>query len=118
MRKIVIRIVIMFFACSAFAMDMAEQQKINALLDDLTVSNITFIIDSKEHDGKFASRFLEEKLAKTPNIETAEDFVIEVASKSDKKKPYIIKEKDGTKLKADKWFHNKLEEITDRQKDE
>lgn len=112
MRKILSVLILLFFAVPAVAEEMTEPDKIDALLDTIENSDITLIRNGEEHDGKWAREHFEEKIKQVKDINTAEDFIIKVASTSrETGKPYIIKLKDGTQLESEKWLHDQLKEF-------
>jgi len=95
---------------SAFAAGLTEQQKIDALLDRLGTSGVTFIRHDKEYDSITAEKFFSEKLKDTtPKVTTAKDFIVQVGTGGQKTHtPFYIKLKDGTKETSVKWFSDQL----------
>ena len=113
MRKLFGLFIVMFFAFPAMAEPLTEQQKIDALLDALSNSDIIFVHNGETMDSFAARQHLENKLKETKGIETAEDFIVKVASKSSHTgKPYLIREKvGGNETEAEKWFRDRLKEL-------
>lgn len=113
MRKIFSLIIMIFFAFPAFADQLTEPQKIDALLDELSDSGVTLIRNGISMDAQTARKHLEDKIKETKDIKTAEDFITKVASQSvNTGKPYIIKFNDGIEVESAKWFHEKLQELS------
>ena len=105
-------ILTVFAATAAMAAQLTEQQKITALLDAFAKSDVTFVRNGEEHDGKYASKHLEEKLKEAKDVKTADDFIVKVGTASSHSgKPYIVKLKDGTQVESAKWLQAKLKEI-------
>ncbi len=112
MRTIFSLLFVLFLASPSFAASLTEQQKINALLDSLTTSGVTFIRNGEAHDGAAARKHLEDKLKDTKDVNTAEDFITKVASVSSHTgKPYLVKLKNGSEMESNTWLHQKLNEI-------
>ncbi len=115
MRKIVGFFIVLICSFPAFAQEqLSESDKIAALLDAFSTSDITFIRNGEEHDGKYAREHLEAKLKETKDINTGEDFISKVASTSKETgKPYLIKLKDGTQIECAKWLRDYLKQVED-----
>ena len=112
MRKILGLFFLLCFAAPAFAAGLAEQQKIVALLDAVSNSDITFISDGEEHTREYAREYFVEELINAMDVKTADDFISKIASNSNHTgKPYMIKLKNGTQVESAKWLHAKLKEI-------
>lgn len=112
MRKVLSLLVVLLFAFPVFAEEMSEPEKIEALLDTVENSGVTFIRDGEEHDGKWAREHLEDKMKEIKGANTAEDFITKIGSFSRATgKPYIIKLKDGTQMESAKWLHAQLKEF-------
>jgi hypothetical protein len=95
---------------SAFAAGLTEQQKIDALLDRLGTSGVTFIRHDKEYDSATAEKFFTQKIKDSDvKITTAKDFITKIGTEGQKThKPFYIKLKDGTKETSAKWFNDQL----------
>jgi len=106
--------IVLIFIGTAFAQPahatMTEQQKIDALLNNLGTSDVTFIRNGTEMTGKDAKAHLQDKLKELQSqVKTADDFITKVASTSRKTgKPYVIKLKDGKEIPAADWFKQQL----------
>lgn len=85
------------FSLSRFSGSVTERQKIDYLLDRIAASDYRFIRNGELHDGKTARRwFLYKMVHWVDRVETAQDFVIRVASHSQKTgKPYLVEFPDG-----------------------
>lgn len=107
-----------------FAKDsLTEQQKIEALLQVVKVSDVTFIRNGKEYPATEAYEHLKMKLRKAqgswfaPSKDkwTALLFIEKVASKSSLSgDPYLIRTKDGKTVEAKGWLEGKLHELEAR----
>lgn len=112
MRKIFSLLIVMFFAFPAFADGLTEPQKIDALLDTLSNSQVTFIRNGESMDTEAARQHLEDKLKTTKAVVTVEDFIAKVASQSSHTgKPYLIKLKNGKEVESATWFRERLKEL-------
>ncbi len=112
MRKFLSVLIVVLFASNAWAAELTEPQKINALLNAFTTSDIIFIRNGEEHSGKYAYDHFEAKLKEVQGVVTAEDFITKVASTSrETGSPYMIKLSDGTTMDSSVWLHEKLKEI-------
>jgi hypothetical protein len=76
----------------------AEQQKIDWLLEQIRKSDAVFIRNGSRYDGEKAASHIKSKLWFAGNrVQTARDFIMGVASKSeDSGKPYEIRPKGAT----------------------
>jgi hypothetical protein len=104
---------VFFSASAAYAVIPAEQQKIDSMLNSLANSDVTFIRNGEEHDGKWAADHLRQKQAEIQTsgetINTAQDFIKKVATSSrESKKPYIVKLANGKMEPAPKYFQDLL----------
>ena len=98
-------------AFSVSAQDSIEKKKIEFLISSLeTLKGVKFIRNGSEHDGKEASEHLRMKLRIADGkVQTADDFIELCASKSFMTgKPYMIKYSDGTIIKLEQYFREKL----------
>jgi Family of unknown function (DUF5329) len=103
-------LIVVLFGSAALAESMTEQQKIDALLAAVGSPDVTFVRNGEDWDGPKFKSHLEEKLkAANPPITTADDFIARIASTSSKTgKPYLVKTKNGKKLKASVWLRARL----------
>jgi hypothetical protein len=76
----------------------AEQAKIDWLLDQIRTSDAVFIRNGTEYDGAKAASHIKSKLwFAGDRVQTAKDFILGVASKSEASgKPYEIRLKGAT----------------------
>lgn len=97
---------------NAYAASMADQQKIDALLDKMVSENVVFIRHGEERSAYDARKIMIVKYAKLKSAEpinTVEDFIAKVVTVSEQDgKPYMFKLKDGTKIESAKWFKGQL----------
>ncbi|HEU5046432.1 MAG TPA: DUF5329 family protein [Rickettsiales bacterium] len=112
MRKIASFLIIICFAFPAFAEKLSDQQRIDALLETLSTSDIVFVRNGVDMDAASARLHLEEKLKKTKGVTTVEDFINKVGSTCERTgKPYLIRQPDGKTMEAGQWFRDQLKEI-------
>ncbi len=100
---------------TAFAQDGAEMAKIDYLISSIgELKGVKFIRNGSEHDGPAAVSHLRLKLkAAGKKIKTAEDFIQCCASRSSiSGKPYLLRLSDGTVMKSEIFFRNKLKEYS------
>ncbi len=110
-------LVTLVLGTQVFAATLTDQQKIDALLNSFTTSNVTLIRNGEEHDGAYARQHFQDKLKETKDVATAEDFITKVASKSSHTgEAYQIKLKDGTKVDSNTWLHTQLSAIEKKSK--
>jgi hypothetical protein len=104
-----------FMAVRAYAQDFTESAKIEYLIASVEVlEGVSFIRNGHEYDARAASNHLRLKLkAVGDRVRTAEDFIKLCASKSSMTgKPYMIRLADGTIVKSEVFFREKLKTIT------
>jgi hypothetical protein len=95
------------------AQDNIERKKIEFLICSIeTLHGAKFVRNGTEYDGKAAAAHLRKKLQNAGGrVQTADDFIRLCASKSyNSGKPYLIKLSDGTTIKAEQYFREKLKE--------
>ncbi len=97
-----------------------EQKKIDALLEVIKTSDVTFIRNGSEYTGAEAYDHLKGKMksalnsGKAPRQEewTAEFFIENIASRSYiSKKPYLVRLKNGEEMETGAWLRDKLKGI-------
>jgi hypothetical protein len=95
----------------AYAQDSREAAKIQYLIASIeALEGAKFIRNGREYDARSASNHLRLKLKNAGDrVRTAEDFIKFCGSKSSMTgKPYLIRLTDGTTVKAEAFFRNKL----------
>jgi hypothetical protein len=95
----------------AYAQDSREAAKIQYLIASIeALEEAKFIRNGREYDARSASNHLRLKLKNAGDrVRTAEDFIKFCGSKSSMTgKPYLIRFTDGTAVKAEAFFRNKL----------
>ena len=112
-RVIFILLVLIFLlpSAAACAQDSSEMAKIEYLIVSIDeLKGAKFIRNGSEYDTNAASSHLRLKLkAAGSKVKTAEDFIQYCASKSSiSGEPYLIRLADGTTLKSEVFFRNKL----------
>jgi hypothetical protein len=116
MKKILVAafVILALFSGTLSAQDNIEKKKIEFLIS--SVENLKggkFIRNGSEYDdGKAAAAHLRMKLRRAgDHVKTADDFIKLCASKSYiSGKPYMIRLPDGTTIKSEKYFREKLKE--------
>ena len=106
-------VVLALFSGVVNAQDNIEKKKIEFLISSVeNLKESKFIRNGTEHDGKEAVEHLRMKLDKAGGkVQTADDFIKLCASKSYiSGKPYLIRSSDGTTVKAEQYFREKLKE--------
>jgi hypothetical protein len=96
---------------SAYAQDDPEEAKIRYLIASVeTLEGAKFIRNGREYDAGTASNHLRLKLKTAGGkVRTAEDFIDLCASRSSMTaQPYLIRLADGTTVKSEVFFRNKL----------
>jgi hypothetical protein len=96
---------------NAHAQDSLETTKIQFLITSVeTLEGARFIRNGSGYDARSASNHLRLKLKAAGNkVKTAEDFINLCASKSSiTGEPYLIKFADGTTVKSEIFFREKL----------
>jgi hypothetical protein len=93
---------------------LTEQQKIQALISSIeTLKGAVFIRNGSEYDGKKAADHMRAKLRYAGDkIQTAEEFIDELASKSSMSgRPYQIRLPDGRTVNSADYFHAELRKL-------
>ncbi len=104
-------LVLSFSAGNVRAQDASEMAKIQYLIASVgDLKGATFIRNGSEYDTQAASSHLRLKLkAAGKRVKTAEDFIQYCASKSSMSgEPYLIRLADGTTIKSEVFFRDKL----------
>jgi hypothetical protein len=107
----VLLIVFLSLVVVAYAQDVSETAKIQYLIAYIeTLEGAKFIRNGLEYDARSASSHLRLKLKTAGNkVKTAEDFIKLCASKSSiTGEPYLMRLADGTTVKSEVFFRNKL----------
>lgn len=114
-------VLLMLVSWSGFAnQSEIEQKKIEALLEAIRASDVTFIRNGKEHTSEKAFKHLQRKLKSAqrswfapPKKEwTAKLFIEKVASGSSLSgKPYLVRTKEGKTAEAQLWLLERLKEL-------
>ncbi len=92
---------------------MSEREKIQALLDRVEKSGLTFVRNGSEYSSAEARKHLELKLSRAGSvIRTADQFIIHIASGSSwTGTPYYIRLRDGTLVRSADWLRKNLAEL-------
>lgn len=92
---------------------MTEDQKIQALLDAVSSSDLIFIRNGTEYSPAQARSHMQLKFSNSGGrINTAEDFIKYLATKSSMTgKLYYVKFKDGKTMPLSVWLTEKLEKL-------
>jgi hypothetical protein len=109
--SVVIVILLSLAAVRVCAGDLSEAAKIQYLLASVeALEGATFIRNGSEHEARAAADHLRLKLKAAGNkVKTAEDFIKFCASRSSiTNDPYLIRLTDGTTVKSEVFFRNKL----------
>jgi hypothetical protein len=107
-------VLILIVALFVYAQDSSEAARIQNLIASIEVlEGAKFIRNGREYDARSASSHLRLKLrAAGDRVKTTEDFIALCASKSSMSgEPYLIRLVDGTTVKAEAFFRNRLKEI-------
>jgi hypothetical protein len=99
---------------SVFAQDLSEGARIEYLIASVeALEGAKFIRNGREYEARTASNHLRLKLRGVGDrVKTAGDFITLCASKSSMSgEPYLIRLADGTTVKAEVFFRDKLKEI-------
>ena len=99
---------------SAWASELTERQKIEALLNSLkSIPGATFVRNGTDYTADQAVDHLKRKLtAAGPRVKTAEGFIVCCASASSiSGEPYRIKFPDGRIVNSADYFRAKLNEL-------
>lgn len=97
-----------------YADDFSETAKIQYLISSVeTLQGATFIRNGREYDAGKASNHLRLKLKTLGNkVKTAEDFINLCASKSSMTgESYLIRFADGSIMKSEQFFKDKLKAL-------
>ena len=108
---ILFMILVSLVVVRAYAQDSREAAKIRYLIASVeALEGAKFIRNGKEYDARPASSHLRLKLRNAGDrVKTAEDFIKFCGSKSSMTaEPYLIRFTDGTTVKAEVFFRNKL----------
>jgi len=113
MKKISAAVVILVLLTAAHvcAQDPSETARIQYLLASVeALEGAKFIRNGSEHDARAAADHLRLKLrAAGSKVKTAEDFIRFCASRSSMTgEPYLIRLSDGTTVRSEVFFRNKL----------
>jgi len=114
MTYLIFVIVLLLPLGTAYAQNISEMAKIEYLIGSVNeLKGAIFIRNGTEYDTKAASSHLRLKLKSAGNkVKTAEDFIQYCASKSSVSgEPYLIRLADGSTLKSEVFFKNKLKEF-------
>jgi hypothetical protein len=112
---VVLMALLSFVALPAYAQDSSETAKIQYLIASVdALEGARFIRNGREHDTRAASNHLRLKLkAASDKVRTAEDFIHLCASQSSLSgEPYLIKLADGSTVKSEIFFKDKLKTFT------
>lgn len=102
---------------AGYGQDSREADKIQYLISSVeTLQGVKFIRNGKAYDARMAGDHLRLKLkAAGDRIKTAEDFIRLCASKSSiSGEPYQIRFSDGSTLKSEVFFRNRLKEFPEK----
>jgi len=102
---------LLFMMLPAYAQDFSETAKIQYLIASVeALEGARFIRNGREYDTRAASNHLRLKLKTAGNkVRTAEDFIRLCASQSSMTgEPYLIKLADGSTVKSEVFFKDKL----------
>jgi hypothetical protein len=109
--SLVVMILLSLVAARGYARDSSETAKIQYLIASVeALEGAKFIRNGREYDTRSASNHLRLKLkAAGDKVRTAEDFIKFCASQSSMTgEPYLIRLADGTTVKSEVFFRNKL----------
>ena len=109
--SIVLMVLLSLVVARVYAQDTSETAKIQFLITSVeTLEGAKFIRNGSEYDARAASSHLRLKLrAAGKKVKTAEDFIKYCASKSSiTGKPYWMRFADGTTVKSETYFRDKL----------
>ena len=108
---VVLMVLLSLVVARAFAQDVSETAKIQYLIASVeTLEGAKFIRNGSEFDARSASDHLRLKFKVAgKKVKTAEDFITFCASKSSiTGEPYLMRFADGTTVKSEVFFRNKL----------
>ncbi|MCX5806751.1 MAG: DUF5329 family protein [Proteobacteria bacterium] len=109
--SMVLMVLLSLIVAHVYAEDFSETAKIHCLIASVeTLEGANFIRNGNEYDTRDASDHLRLKLKVVGrNVKTAEDFIKLFASKSSiTSEPYLMCFADGTTIKSEVFFANKL----------
>jgi hypothetical protein len=109
--SVVLMVLLSLVAACAYAQDFSETAKIQYLIASVeALEGGKFIRNGREYNARAASDHLRLKLKVAGNkVKTAEDFIKFCASKSSiTGEPYLMRFADGTTVKSEVFFKNKL----------
>ena len=109
--SIVLMILLSLVVAHVYAQDFSETAKIQYLIASVeTLEGAKFIRNGSEYDARDASDHLRLKLKVAgKKVKTAEDFIRLCASKSSiTSEPYLMRFADGTTIKSEVFFTDKL----------
>ena len=109
--SVVVMVLLSLVAVDTVAQDFSEKAKIEYLIASVeTLEGAKFIRNGHEYDARAASDHLRLKLKMAgKKVKTAEDFIKFCASKSSiTGEPYLMRFADGTTVKSEVYFMNKL----------
>jgi len=115
--SIVFIVLLSLVAVRAYAQDISEAAKIQYLIASVeALEGAKFIRNGREYDARAASDHLRLKLKVAGDkVKTAEDFIKLCASQSSiTGEPYLMRFADGTTVKSEVFFRNKLKNICPR----
>jgi hypothetical protein len=112
-RRLSVFITLLLVSFAAFAAHVSEKDKINYLLNLLATADVTFLRNGEEWPGEKAKEHLQGKLHSAGDrIQTADDFISQVASKSlSSGQAYHIRMSDGSIVTSEKWLRKNLSEM-------
>ena len=109
--SVVFMVLLSMLAVRTYAQDISEAAKIQYLIASVeTLEGAKFIRNGREYDTRAASEHLRLKLKVAGDkVRTAEDFIKLCASQSSiTGEPYLIRFADGTTVRSEVFFRNKL----------
>jgi hypothetical protein len=117
MKKITIAVIVLlsFMVACAHAEDSSEKTKIEYLIACVeALKGAKFIRNGWEYDAQTASNHLRLKLKTAgAKVRTAQDFINLCASQSSMTgEPYLIRLSDGTTMKSEAFFKDRLKAFT------
>jgi len=112
---VLLMVLLSFVVVRAYAQDSSEATKIQYLIASVeALEGARFIRNGREYDTRAASNHLRLKLKTLGDkVKTAEDFIHLCASKSSLSgEPYLIRLADGSTVKSEIFFKDKLKTFT------
>ena len=109
--SVVFMVLLSLVAVRSYAQDISEAAKIQYLIASVeALEGAKFIRNGREYDTRAASDHLRLKLKVAGGrVKTAEDFITLCASQSSVTgEPYLMRFADGTTVKSEVFFRNKL----------